>query len=263
MNSALSEPTAATILGQGDIAFQANLYDDPNPTRRSLHRQRRSWVERQLDRYAARGVKALEIGVGCGVFTRYLAQNGAEVTAVDINQAFLEGVRSVGGVTTLAGDATRDLGLRNMDIALLSEVLEHVPPERSQAMLDEIYRALNPGGVLIFSTPQRYSTMERTAALLSFPPLLALARKIYGTVDELGHINLLTRNQLKRQIRATGFEIVEEEMFGFYLPVLAEFGGKLGADMLNAVGRGVRRVPVLNHLVWTQAYVLRKPVSSA
>ena len=37
------EPTATDFLAQqGDIAFQANLYDDANPTRRGLHRARPS-----------------------------------------------------------------------------------------------------------------------------------------------------------------------------------------------------------------------------
>jgi len=255
----LSATDAAQVMQQEDIAFQARLYDDPNPTRRGLHRARKAWVEARLERYLRPGAKVLEVGVGCGLFTQFLAEKGVVVTAVDINRAFLEGVRELPGVTTKYGDATTDLGLRDFDIGLSSEVIEHVPPARSQAMLNEFFRAIRPGGVLVLSTPQRFSTLELTARLLRFPPILALARKIYGSADDLGHINLMTRAGLKKQIKSAGFEIVDHALFGFYLPGVAEFGGKAGAGALKSIGRVLGRVPVLSGLLWTQGYVLRKP----
>jgi SAM-dependent methyltransferase len=245
---------------QEDVAFQARLYDDPNPTRRGLHRARKAWVETRLERYLKPDAKVLEMGVGCGLFTRFMSGNGVAVTAVDINQAFLDGVEGLPAVSVRHGDGTTDLGLRDFDIGLSSEVIEHVPRERSQAMLREFCRALKPGGVLVLSTPQRFSTLELIARLLRFPPVLALARRIYGSADDLGHINLLTRGQLRRQIAAAGFEIVEHEVFGFYLPAVAEFGGRAGARLLSSLGRMLARLPVLSGLLWTQGYVLRKPV---
>jgi SAM-dependent methyltransferase len=145
-----------------------------------------------------------------------------------------------------------------MDVALCSEVLEHVPPQRSQAMLDQFASALKPDGVLILTTPQSFATVEIMARLFKFPPILVIARLIYGTADELGHINLLTKGQLKAQIARAGFLIEDEELLGFYLPVLAEFGGQFGADILRRMGRVLRHVPLLSGLVWTQAYQLRK-----
>ncbi len=85
----------ADVAMQADIAFQANLYNDPNPTRRGLHQARRDWVESTLRPYLGPGAKALEVGIGCGIFTAFLAESGAEVTAVDINPSFVEGVRDV------------------------------------------------------------------------------------------------------------------------------------------------------------------------
>jgi 2-polyprenyl-3-methyl-5-hydroxy-6-metoxy-1,4-benzoquinol methylase len=244
---------------QEDIAFQARLYDDPNPTRRGLHRARKAWVEARLERLLHPGDAVLEVGVGCGLFTQFLAGEGVTVRAVDINQAFLDGVESLPGVTTTFGDATTDLGLRDFNVGLSSEVIEHVPPARSGAMLKEFFRALKPGGVLVLTTPQSFSTLELTARMLRFPPILALARRIYGSADDLGHVNLMTRGVLQRQIAAAGFEIVEHEVFGFYLPGVAEFGGTAGACLLVAVGKGLARLPVLRGLLWTQGYVLRKP----
>lgn len=248
---------------QGDVEFQRRLYTDPNATRRQLHCARRDWVLAHALAQSKPGDRLLEVGVGCGVFTEALSAARREVTAVDINPAFLDNVRSLQHVTTHLKDATRPLELGRHDLAICSEVLEHVPPASSEAMLRALFEGLRPGGTLILTTPQRYSTMELAARMLRFKPLLALARKIYGSADELGHINLLTAGQLKRQLLSVGFVPVTRERFGFYLPVVAEFGGKVGASLLKAAGNILDRVPGLRGLLWTQAWVLERPATCA
>lgn len=244
---------------QGDVDFQRQLYSDRNPTRRRLHCERRDWVLEQAFAHSEPGDRVLEVGVGCGIFTEELARSGRRVSAVDINPAFLDNVRPIEAVSTYLKDATQPLGIGDHDLAICSEVLEHVPPGRSAAMLASLYDALAPGGVLILTTPQRYSTVELGARLLRFGPMLALARKLYGSADELGHINLLTAGALRRQLLAAGFVAEKRRRFGFYLPVVAEFGGKAGAGLLRAVEPLLRRAPLLKGLLWTQGWVLRKP----
>ncbi len=243
---------------QADIAFQANLYEDSNPTRRGLHLSRREWVETALVLNLPPQGSVIEVGIGCGIFTRFLSSIGARTTAVDINPAFVMGVQDLNGVTPVIADATADLDMGLHDLALCSEVLEHVPPERSAAMLKNLHSALKPGGLLILTTPQRFASVELMARLLKFPPVLAVARRLYGTADELGHINLLTAGQLEVQLRHAGFAIESHTRFGFYLPFIAEFGGQAGWRTLRAIERVIRHMPLLKGLIWTQAYVLRK-----
>jgi 2-polyprenyl-3-methyl-5-hydroxy-6-metoxy-1,4-benzoquinol methylase len=245
-----------SLARQNDIAFQANLYADPNPTRRNLHGFRRAWVETSLADVGP-GTQVLEVGVGCGIFTRFLSRTGAQVTAIDINPVFIESVQGLPNVAAHVRDATRPFGVSGQDVVLSSEVLEHVPPERSLAMLREIRASLKLGGLFILTTPQRFATMELAARLLRFPAVLALARKIYGNVDELGHINLLTARQLEIQLAEAGFRIEQQERFGFYLPLIADFGGEAGHHVLRAIEGVIRHVPGLRELLWTQAYVLR------
>ncbi len=161
---------------QADIAFQANLYEDPNPTRRGLHRDRRAWVEAAIGRNLLPNASVLEIGVGCGIFTRFMSGMGANITAVDINPAFVAGVADVAGAKPVLADATVGLDVGEHDLAVCSEVLEHVPPEHSVALLRNLHRGLKPHGRLILTTPQRFATVELMARLLRFPPVLALAR---------------------------------------------------------------------------------------
>lgn len=244
---------------QGDVEFQRALYEDANATRRGLHRARRDWVLERAISESKPGDRVLEVGVGCGIFTERLSAEGRRVTAVDINPAFLDNVASLDSVEVYRRDATEPLDLGEHELAICSEVLEHVPADRSQAMLDSLFGALKPGGKLILTTPQRYSTVELGARLLRFPPLLALARKLYGSAEELGHINLLTARALEGQLRNAGFAIGSTRRFGFYLPIIAEFGGKPGAGVLQNLGRALANIPVLRGLLWTQGWVLTRP----
>lgn len=243
---------------QGDVEFQRRLYEDPNPTRRGLHSTRRDWVLGQATANSKVNDRVLEVGVGCGVFTEALAAAGRRVSAVDINPAFLDNVAGIEAVDIYLKDATRPLELGDHDLAICSEVLEHVPPDRSQAMLDALHGALRPGGTLVLTTPQRFASVELVARLFRFKPVLALARRLYGSADELGHINLLTAGQLEDQIAKAGFTIAARRRFGFYLPVIAEFAGKPGAALLRAIETAIRPLPIVRGLLWTQAYVLRR-----
>ena len=243
---------------QGDVEFQRRLYEDPNPTRRGLHSTRRDWVLDQATANSKVNDRVLEVGVGCGVFTEALAAAGRRVSAVDINPAFLDNVASLKSVDTHLKDATRPLELGDHDLAICSEVLEHVPPGRSQAMLDSLHDALRPGGTLVLTTPQRFASVELVARLFRFKPVLALARRLYGSADELGHINLLTVAALRDQLGRAGFTVEGQRRFGFYLPVIAEFAGKPGAALLRGIEKTIRPLPVVRGLLWTQAYVLRR-----
>ena len=250
--------TDTVMPGQGDVEFQRRLYTDPNPTRRGLHSARRDWVLGEAMAATAPSDRVLEVGVGCGVFTEALAAAGRRVSAVDINPAFLANVASLDAVATHLKDATLPLELGEHDLAICSEVLEHVPRERSQAMLDALFGALRPGGTLVLTTPQRYASVELVARLFRFKPILALARKLYGSADELGHINLLTAGQLAAQIEKAGFTPAKTRRFGFYLPVIAEFGGGPGAGFLRGIEAAIRPVPVIRGLLWTQGWVLKR-----
>lgn len=252
--------TASSLkLSQEDVAFQRGLYEDGNATRRGLHVQRRDWVLSNAAEFSKPGDRVLEVGVGCGVFTEAVAALGRRISAVDINPAFLENVKNIAQVETHLLDATLPLGLGEHDLAICSEVLEHVPPDRSEALLAAVANALRPEGVFILTTPQRYATVEMFAGLFRFKPVLAIARKLYGHAEPLGHINLLTAIELEGQIRRAGFQIVARRRFGFYLPVIAEFGGRPGARLLKLLDRTLETVPGARNLLWTQGWILRKP----
>lgn len=252
---------SAGELRQADIAFQANLYDSGNPTRRWLHNARREWVMGMINASAPVDARFLEIGCGCGIYTAHLAGLGT-VRALDINPEFVAAANLMANVDASVGDIQNFDSAPIYDVAVCSEVIEHIPD--SARALANIHKALKPGGRLILTTPHSFSSMEVFARLLAFPPAVALARMIYGeAVDDLGHINRLTRSALRRQIDAAGFEVVHHTSRALYLPMLAELCGQFGAGVAQRIERRLRDAPVLSQLLWTQCWLLKKPAPSA
>lgn len=246
----------AAELRQEHIGFQANLYESSNPTRRWLHNTRRDWVMKAIDRVSPANAHYFEVGVGCGIYTHHLAQRG-NVFAIDINRDFVAAANNMVHVVAKVSDITAERFEPVHDVALCSEVLEHVPD--SAAALRNIFASLKPGGVLVLTTPNSFSTVELTARLLTFGPIVKLARLIYGeSVDDLGHINRMTRRRLRNQIESAGFKVISHESIAFYIPGIAEFFGGTGTRICQWFCKKLTGSP-LAWLLWTQCWILQRP----
>ncbi|MDR2625962.1 MAG: class I SAM-dependent methyltransferase [Zoogloeaceae bacterium] len=259
------------VLRQSDLAFQAQLYASSNPTRRWLHTTRYIWLMEAFRQYCPfrqyrldgeNNVQILEVGIGCAICTREIRKY-CDVFAVDINPDSVEIMNGIQNIRAVQADitqpefASRHAYMNQADIAICSEVLEHVADSRTA--LQNLHAALKPGGILILTTPNAWSTVEIAARFLDLPFMTRLASAIYGeSVDALGHINRMTRRQLLSQIRSTGFEIVEATDTGFYLPLIAEFGSVAGQKICRALATWFAKSP-FRWLCWTQCWILRKP----
>ena len=100
--------------------------------------------------------RAVDIGCGPGVFTRYLCERAPEVWAADVDEVSLGRVRArhrdkknLHCVVTIADRLPFTDG--SVDTVLLLEVLEHLPDDA--ACIREVCRVLMPGGRLILSVP--------------------------------------------------------------------------------------------------------------
>ncbi len=180
--------------------------------------------------------------------------------ASDVQGDFLENAEKLRtehpGLELIADDVTASaLPDASFDLILCSEVIEHIAD--SAAALRSMHRLLRPGGRLVLSTPQRYSPLELTARVATRPGIIELVRLIYREpILELGHVNLLTREQAEHQLIAAGFEISERHLSGLYLPLLAELGGGLALKLARALEARLRDGS-LSGLLWTQLYIAR------
>ena len=236
------------------VALQETIYTSRNPTRRWLHVTRKEWVEAVIAELGGDGA-ALEVGPGSGVYLPALLEAFATVTATDVERAHLEHLEPrFPDVRFVEGDITRPAeGEGPFDLILCSEVVEHIPD--SGAALRGMARLLRPGGVLILSTPQRYSPLEITSKVAFLPGIVQLVRAVYREpVLKQGHINLMTRRTVRRQLAEAGFRIEREFLSGVYLPFVAEFGGSAGLALARRMEQALRGSPFA-WLLWTQYYI--------
>ena len=118
-------------------------------------------------------------------------------------------------------------------------------------------RILRPNGLLILSTPQRYSSLEIFSKIAFLPGIIQLVRRIYREpILDTEHINLLTRQGLHSQLINAGFDILETEVTGLYIPGFAELAGTLALRLERAL-EARWRGSMLEWVLWTQYVVAR------
>ena len=218
------------------IEFQQTAYISKNPTRRWLHCTRRNWIINKIQAIVANKQlnRVLEVGPGSGIYLPILAELFEEVTTSDVEYAYLENashLREMYSNLSLIVDDITDTKLpeASFDLILCTEVIEHIAD--STSAIAGMHRVLKPGGILILSTPQRWSPLELIAKIAFMPGIIDLVRLIYKEpILETGHINLMTSEQVVRQLKSVGFHICERFKSGMYLPFIAEFGGKIGLN---------------------------------
>jgi len=148
------------------------------------------------------GDRALEIGCGTGNLTRPLLEKAKEVTAIDIDAAYLRvlsrTVRVPQGraLTVRNQNFLEDMtNLAGFDSIVLINVLEHLAePEEA---LRRIYAALVPGGRVIVLVPA-----------FNF---------LFSRFDELiGHHRRYTLRALASELTSAGFSIKKNVYFNFF-----------------------------------------------
>ena len=104
---------------------------------------------------ATGGASFIDIGCGRGEFLELLRANGLSARGLDLNPVMIAECRQR-GFEVVEGDARSFLrGLPAASLAGVSgfHIIEHVPFDVLIELFDEALRALAPGGVLIFETP--------------------------------------------------------------------------------------------------------------
>ena len=108
------------------------------------------------------GMKVLDAGCGNAIFPIYLAKNGCDVTAADLEMdtglADMHGVNinyHIGTITDLPFEDD------SFDMVFCLSVLEHLPEHETAAAVCELVRVLRPSGRLVV-TVDFFDDLERT-----------------------------------------------------------------------------------------------------
>lgn len=246
---------------QEDI--QNTIYNSKNPTRRWLHRERKKRILSAIESYAFQGMVSLEIGPGSGLYLPALQKKSSQLYVSDIEAVYLEGAARINQeenpIVIINDDITDTKLPKNFfDMIICSEVVEHLSD--TFTAIHNIFESLKPGGVVILSTPQKYSFLEMAGKVAFLPGVIDLVRLIYREpILKTGHISLLTEKQIKKQIKSVGFEIVGQDKSGLYLPIFSEIFGEFAVKFQEWAEMKIKDT-WLDGVVWTQYYVLRKVV---
>lgn len=189
--------------GQG---YDPTYYDDLArlETRNFWFRARSRLIIHALQKYFPGARSLLEIGCGTGVVLEALHTAMPELT-ISGSELFIEGLgfaRSrLPDVRLMQMDATRIPFRDEYDVIGAFDVLEHI--EDDTRVLDEIRRALHPGGGAILTVPQH--------------PWL------WSHQDQLAHhVRRYQRGELEDKLHRCGFRIVHSTSFiTLLLPLLA------------------------------------------
>jgi 2-polyprenyl-3-methyl-5-hydroxy-6-metoxy-1,4-benzoquinol methylase len=229
-------------------------YEHPSPYKRFFYETRFRAV---FDAVGAKpGEQILEVGCGSGRYTRELARTGALVTATEYAPSPLaQAERNVGElaprvVFRLEDAQSLSFADASFDKVLLSEVIEHVSdPGRAVA---EAARVLRPGGLLVVSTPSRFSPLN-----LAYGVKRRVRR--YGFNE---HLHELTPTSFRRLV-GEHLDVESLEFANFVLPYPAdEVYLRLGSPALGVLQRVeglLAALPGLRRLGWTMVMRARKP----
>ena len=231
----------------------AATYESPVKYKRFFYRMR---FERVLGAVEPREEESiLDLGCGTGYYTRHLVNAGAHVVAAEYAPAYLQQAMAYVGADRAAfrvEDAQQlSLGDNAFDKVLMTEVIEHLPDPA--ASLREARRVLRPGGLLVVSTPSRYSPLNVAYGF----------KRLVRRYPFNEHLHEFTPGEFTAALDAE-FAVESLEFVNFLLPYpldsLFIAIGSPGLSKAERVERVLGETPILRRIGWTMIARARKSV---
>jgi 2-polyprenyl-3-methyl-5-hydroxy-6-metoxy-1,4-benzoquinol methylase len=217
------------------IADRFEGLDHPYDVRRRLE----IVFDELLDEAALHGRRVLDAGCGYGAFSRLARRRGAHVVSCDIARNLVARASMTALSHGVVGDACA-LGFRDGSFATVisSEMVEHV--ERPADAVRELARVLEPGGLLVLTTPNRpWQGIVRMASRLRLRPFHGLE-------------NFLWWSDLDTACTASGLQVLKHIGFHAWPFQLGLSGLSRSVDRRFGAGPWSR-------LMINQAVLARKP----
>jgi glycosyltransferase involved in cell wall biosynthesis len=182
-------------------------------------------------------LKVLDIGCSGGLLAERIRAAGHHVTGVDYLE--IPGVRQRTDAfhrADLSQGIPGEVGT-GYDVVIAGDIIEHLP--RPAQTMRQMLRVLRPGGEVLLSVPNFGHWYPRARVTLG---LFGYDRR--GILDDT-HLRFFTRSTLRRLVRATGYDILEERVTGLPLGVVSEADGRRLRVLRRIDGGLVRTRPTL------------------
>lgn len=153
---------------------------------------------------------AVDIGCNDGRITALVAARGWTVTGYDTDPHLVALARRAHIDLTFC-EGPDDFTITDRGLTTAFELLEHIPPGCQLDFLEAVRTATSPGGLLVLSTPGRYSVRATWERAKSAP---RRGVRPYTWWDDT-HVGVPSRRRLHRLLGAAGWTI--EQAPGFCL----------------------------------------------
>ncbi len=199
----------------------ASRWWDPESEFKPLHAINPLRLGFILEKTALKGKKIVDVGCGGGILSESLAQQGADVTGIDMSEAPLnvaklhlyESELEV-NYRQVTAEQLAEEQAGQYDVVTCMEMLEHVPDPAS--VVDACQRLVKPGGWVFFSTINR-NPKSYLFAIVGAEYILNLLPK--GTHD---YARFIRPSELSRWLRQSELEL--DSIMGMgYNPLLAQY----------------------------------------
>ncbi len=175
-------------------------------------------VRRSLPRFfqPSSGLCAIDLGAGCGGWIAHLAATlpapFTELAIADSSPRALELAKAVVGpsVARYQVDLRRLEWRERWDIIFLLDVLEHIADD--ETVLDQIARALRPGGLLFIAVPA-----------------LNILRSYNDDLER--HVRRYSHRDFRRLAGISGLDLIDSRYFMFFLSPLLVGSRLFGPDV--------------------------------
>jgi 2-polyprenyl-3-methyl-5-hydroxy-6-metoxy-1,4-benzoquinol methylase len=160
--------------------------------------------------------RLLDVAAGSGIAGAMLARQGWHVSALDLSEDLLEQIRARGIQDVRLHDLARGpLPYPNSAFRAVfaGEIIEHLVD--TDGFLAEVHRVLQPGGIVVLTTPNLASFENRLRLLLGRYPMW-----LEYDLSDQGHVRAYTVPTLKKHLRIRGF--IVERVRGNWVPIVPQ-----------------------------------------
>ena len=144
------------------------------------HRGSRELIKSRLEVYLPfveplktlyKAPEILDLGCGRGEWLELMQHNGFQAKGVDLDEGMLSACREL-NLNVCQADALdylRGLTANRLSVVSAFHVVEHISFEALRQLVDEAYRVLKPGGLLILETPNSENLVVGTSGFYLDP----------------------------------------------------------------------------------------------
>lgn len=161
--------------------------------------------------------RILEI-VGSGLISYEMSKYGNEVITVDVQDKSLKDtiykyqIQFKDFNFLLASGYKLPFKPNSFDVVICNQVIEHVPKQYQQQLIDNVYSILKSNGIFYIATPNKLWPIEPHTKLLflSYLPRMIANKyvKLFKKVDEY-NVDLLTYNKLNKMLSYSFEEVLD------------------------------------------------------